>query len=106
MKHKIHLPAAIAICLALVSCMKEKLETTYNNQEDKIDQYIEKNRGESRVVYNAGSTRLVIKSCFCENPIDFAINTCNYIIITLDFSTAKRYNKCNFANTCNLQHND
>ena len=61
MKHKINLPAAIAICLALVSCMKEKLETTYNNQEDKIDQYIEKNRGESRVVYNAGSTRLVIK---------------------------------------------
>ena len=61
MKHKIYFQAAFAICLALVSCTKEKLETIYNNQEDKIDQYIEKNRGEYRVVYNEGSTRLVTK---------------------------------------------
>ena len=30
-----------ALCLSAVSCMKEKLEATYNQQEDKINSYIE-----------------------------------------------------------------
>lgn len=53
------------------SCVKEKLELTYNNQESKIDSYIEKQRyqthtedGETiqdtlRVAYKNGSNRLV-----------------------------------------------
>lgn len=36
--------AMLLLSLAGSSCIKEKLETTYNSQEDKIDQYIEKNR--------------------------------------------------------------
>ena len=44
MKHSIHIFTLLVICLCSVSCVKEKLENTYNNQEDKIDQYIEKNR--------------------------------------------------------------
>ena len=63
----------IAISLSAASCVKEKLATTYNNQETKIDQYISSNmyvtsveNGQSktdtlRVVYNGGSNRLVMK---------------------------------------------
>ena len=64
----------ILLCaLASVSCVKEKLAVTYNNQESKIDQYISKNmyrntivNGESqtdtlRVVHNGGSNRLVLE---------------------------------------------
>lgn len=65
MKHRISALALLAIALLSASCVKQKLETTYNSQEDKIDQYIEKNRivsGDTlRVVYNAGSSRLVTK---------------------------------------------
>ena len=65
--------AILAFSLTATSCVKEKLENTYNKQEDRIDQYIEKNQyvkttsnGETktdtlRVVYNGGSTRLVTK---------------------------------------------
>lgn len=65
--------AALAFSITLISCVKEKLENTYNSQEDRIDQFIEKNRyvkttenGVSvtdtlRVVYNDGSSRLVTK---------------------------------------------
>lgn len=60
------------ICLSAASCLKEKREATYNSQESKIDQYITNNMyvkttvdGESktdtlRVVYNGGTSRLVI----------------------------------------------
>lgn len=70
MKHRIIMTSALlAICLLPVSCIKEKLEDTYNKQEDRIDQLIERSRyvknGEDtdtlRVVYNAGSSRLVTK---------------------------------------------
>lgn len=53
-----------------VSCMKNQLETTYNKQEDQIDQYITKSmvvKNEEggtdtlRVVRNEGSNRLVLK---------------------------------------------
>lgn len=72
MKLKTLVLATLAF-ISLTSCVKEKLENIYNNQEDRIDQYIEKNRyvkttvdGVSvndtlRVVYNGGSTRLVTK---------------------------------------------
>ena len=59
------------ICIATVSCVKEKREATYNAQENKIDQYISSKMyvqytedGESktdtlRVVYNGGTSRLI-----------------------------------------------
>ena len=61
--------AAIIALGATTSCVKEKLETTYNNQESKIDQYINARRnttvnGETvtlRVVNNNGSNRLILK---------------------------------------------
>lgn len=52
------------------SCIKEQLETTYNKQEEQIDQYITRSMvvtnelGETdtlRVVRNNGSNRLVLK---------------------------------------------
>ena len=53
------------MCIASVSCVKQKLESTYNSQENRIDQYIEKNRISGtdtlRVVYNGGASRLVTK---------------------------------------------
>lgn len=57
----------ITFILGGTSCMKEKLEATYTNQEAKIDQYINSNKytdssktDSLRVVYNGGSTRLVL----------------------------------------------
>ena len=60
----------LCICLASVSCIKEKREATYNSQESKIDDYISKNMYVTdkedktktdtlRVVYNGGTSRLV-----------------------------------------------
>ena len=50
-----------------ISCIKAKLEVTYTNQESKIDQYINSNKytdssktDSLRVVYNGGSSRLVM----------------------------------------------
>ena len=58
--------AALAVMFLGTSCIKEKLEQTYTNQESKIGAYIESNRYTNadkteslRVVYNGGSTRLV-----------------------------------------------
>ena len=55
----------VLICMISVSCVKQKLESTYNTQESRIDQYIEKNRivGDNtlRVAYNGGASRLVTK---------------------------------------------
>ena len=57
--------ALVFMCIASVSCVKQKLESTYNSQENRIDQYIEKNRISGtdtlRVVYNGGASRLVTK---------------------------------------------
>lgn len=64
MKHRLHIFITLALGLILTSCVKEKLENTYNSQEDKIDKYIESDLSkneEHRVVYNAGSARLVTK---------------------------------------------
>ena len=52
-----------AICLATFacSCVKEKLETTYNKQEASIDKYISSNLKDDRTVtYNGGSSRLTL----------------------------------------------
>ena len=69
---------AVLLCFAASSCMKEKLKTTYNSQEDSIDKYITSNMYEKRsgvsektgndttwtdtlrVVYNGGANRLVL----------------------------------------------
>ena len=44
MKHRIIIPAILLTVAAFTSCVKEKLEDTYNKQEDRIDQYIERLR--------------------------------------------------------------
>lgn len=69
--------AVLMTCIAASSCIKEKLEVTYNAQEDRIDKYINSNRivkrtvetddpdvtvtieDTLRVVYNHGASRLV-----------------------------------------------
>ena len=69
---------AVLLCFAASSCVKEKLKTTYNSQEDSIDKYITSNMYEKRsgvsemtgndttwtdtlrVVYNGGANRLVL----------------------------------------------
>ena len=58
---------AAALIAGSTSCVKEKLQVTYNSQESKIDQYIKTNKytdssksDSLRVVYNGGSTRLVM----------------------------------------------
>ena len=43
-KNKSIITAILAILMAGTSCIKEKLELAYNNQEDRIDKYIEKNK--------------------------------------------------------------
>ena len=55
---------------AATSCLKEKREETYNNQESRIDQYISSNmyrKNEEggtdtlRVAYRGGTSRLITK---------------------------------------------
>lgn len=54
--------AFIVIGLISCSCVKEKLEMTYNKQEDSIDKYINNNLKDDRTVtYNNGSARLTLK---------------------------------------------
>ncbi len=52
---------AMAVVTAASSCVKEKLEETYNRQEEQIDRYIQdlKDKDETyTVTYNEGSSRL------------------------------------------------
>lgn len=62
----LYITILLAGILGLSSCTKKKLETTYTNQESKIDQYITKNKYTNaektdslRVVNFNGSNRLV-----------------------------------------------
>ncbi len=59
---RIRITALLAIAvLAGSSCVKEKLEETYNRQEDQIDRYITSEQGKDEsytVSYNKGSSRL------------------------------------------------
>lgn len=54
----------IALALLAViscSCIKEKLEMTYNKQEDSIDKYISSNKKDGMTVaYNGGAARLTL----------------------------------------------
>ena len=53
--------AVIMLAGTCCSCIKEKLETTYNKQEDSIDKYIANNLKDDRTVtYNGGSARLTM----------------------------------------------
>ena len=73
MKHISGITSLAVVLLAVTSCIKEKLETTYNGQESKIDTYITNNMyvktttdgvtttDTLRVVNNGGSNRLVTK---------------------------------------------
>ena len=53
--------AAALSMLTFSSCVKSKLEQTYNNQESKIDSYISNKGEEYRSVRNGGANRLVLK---------------------------------------------
>ena len=62
-KNKSIITAILAILMAGTSCIKEKLELAYNNQEDRIDKYIEaaiKKDTTAAVVRNNGSNRLIL----------------------------------------------
>ena len=53
--------AVILLAAISCSCVKEKLEMTYNKQEDTIDKYISSNLKDDRTVtYNGGSARLTL----------------------------------------------
>ena len=52
---------SVVLAMSTVSCMKNKLETTYNNQENRIDSYISGKGDQYRVERNGGSNRLIIK---------------------------------------------
>lgn len=55
--------AAVLAALAMLSCKKQSLETTYSSQEDRIDNFIEGFAGQDpapRIVRNAGSNRIVL----------------------------------------------
>jgi FKBP-type peptidyl-prolyl cis-trans isomerase len=53
--------AALAICIVLLpSCIKEKLEVTYNKQEEQIDKYISQ-KDTLAIVRNSGANRIIIK---------------------------------------------
>ena len=61
--------SAVLLLMTMASCLKEKREETYTNQESKIEQYISSKmypKGENgtdtlRVVYYGGSSRLVLE---------------------------------------------
>jgi len=65
MKRINNIAALIIVCLASVSCIKEKLEETYNKQETQIDKYIKSALDKNdtyTVSYNNGSSRLTKKA--------------------------------------------
>lgn len=49
---------AMVFCIASSSCIKEKMETIYSNQESKIDSYLAK-FDSTMVIRNEGSNRLI-----------------------------------------------
>lgn len=64
MKNKIVLSVSLLCSIFTTSCIKEKLEVTYNKQEDQINSYIEsalKKDENYTSVRNGGSNRLVLK---------------------------------------------
>ena len=53
--------AIVLLAAASCSCVKEKLQSEYNRQEDSIDKYISSNLKDDRTVtYNGGSARLTL----------------------------------------------
>ena len=66
MNKLIRTSAIILACIASLSCIKEKLEVTYNNQESKIDKFIESSRYQT-VTEEAGTTRTL------EVPTDLSL---------------------------------
>ena len=51
----------VLCALALSSCVKSKLEVTYNSQESKIESYIASKGDTYRSIRNGGANRLVLK---------------------------------------------
>lgn len=61
MKRTIKIFAALLALTLMSSCMKSKLEQTYNNQESRIDSYIAGKGDQYRSVRIGGANRLVLK---------------------------------------------
>ena len=57
----INILAAAVLALSLSSCMKSKLELTYNSQEERIDSYISSKGENYRSLRIGGANRLVLK---------------------------------------------
>lgn len=58
---RIRITSVLLVAALLTGCVKSKLETTYNNQESRIDSYISGKGDSYRVVRNGGANRLVLK---------------------------------------------
>ena len=61
MKRITHIILLTVLALSAASCMKNKLETTYNSQESRIDTYISNKGDQYRIERNGGSNRLILK---------------------------------------------
>lgn len=61
MKKIIKILALAFLALSLCSCVKSKLELTYNRQEEQIDKYIAGKGEEYRSERNGGANRLILK---------------------------------------------
>ena len=59
MKRIINIFLTALVCFASSSCIKEKLETIYSNQESKIDTYLSK-YDSTMIFRNGGSNRLTV----------------------------------------------
>lgn len=60
MKRTLRIFTLMLMTLAGMSCMKSKLEATYNNQENQIDKYLS-SKTDMRIERNGGANRLVTK---------------------------------------------
>ena len=60
MKKTINILTAAILLIITSSCMGNKLEQSYNNQESKIDKYIEGKGEEFRSLRNGGANRVVM----------------------------------------------
>lgn len=91
----------LLVCFCMVSCLKEKREVTFNNQETKIDTYIsnkmyvkqtvdgEEKTDTLRVVYHKGSSRLVLTEGTGEELK--AGGTVSFYYAGYTFSSSKSY---------------
>lgn len=81
---RIRIILAAAVCMIAVSCMKDKLETTYSKQETQIDTYISRN-----MVVKRDSTRMDVTP----NAEDPTKNDTTYVKVQWNDTLNVEYNK-------------